>query len=521
MRAHSPRRPYPPVGMGTSVKCLTAHRRHAAPDGGCRVGDTAARCEGGHRCPALAAAPGPVASLRPRRPRDRATAVRRGPRAADHLPARSRRPPTAARRRAVPRSGHAVRHPRPLRDPAAARQRSRAGRARRGPRARCARRRPARCGGCCARTGTSTAARRCATGSSPSWPTSSTSTLRPSAETADAIYDQHRRAAGHRRLPPPRALRAVQDRGAGHHRRPEPTTCPRTPRWPRTRPGRGGSSRRSAPTATWSRAARLAGRGGRARQGRRRRHRRLRRLHARAGGAAALLHRARGRLGRPQPRRRPHRPAGAARGRPDLPVGAGRRRDGRPRPTALRRHLLLEMARMSCDDGLVMTLHPGVRRGHHGPTTRRFGPDTGNDIPIPVEFTDAAAPPAGALRHPPRLPPGAVHPRRDRVLPRARAAGRVLSRGLRRASPWWFLDAPHAIRRFRAAVTETVGFSRTSGFVDDTRAFCSIPARHDMSRRVDAGWLAQLVAEHQLDEDEAARPRSTWSPRSREQVFKL
>ena len=70
--------------------------------------------------------------------------------------------------------------------------------------------------------------------------------------------------------------------------------------------------------------------------------------------------------------------------------------------------------------------------------------------------------------------------------------------------PWWFLDAPDAIRRFRSAVTETVGFSRTSGFVDDTRAFCSIPARHDMSRRLDVGELARLVAEHRLVEDEAA-----------------
>ena len=70
-------------------------------------------------------------------------------------------------------------------------------------------------------------------------------------------------------------------------------------------------------------------------------------------------------------------------------------------------------------------------------------------------------------------------------------------------APWWFLDAPEAVRRFRSAVTETAGFSRTSGFIDDTRAFCSIPARHDMSRRLDAGYLARLVAEHQLDEDEA------------------
>jgi glucuronate isomerase len=70
-------------------------------------------------------------------------------------------------------------------------------------------------------------------------------------------------------------------------------------------------------------------------------------------------------------------------------------------------------------------------------------------------------------------------------------------------APWWFLDAPDAIRRYRAAVTETTGFGSASGFVDDTRAFCSIPARHDMSRRIDAGYLAGLVAEHRLDEDEA------------------
>jgi glucuronate isomerase len=70
-------------------------------------------------------------------------------------------------------------------------------------------------------------------------------------------------------------------------------------------------------------------------------------------------------------------------------------------------------------------------------------------------------------------------------------------------APWWFLDAPEAVRRWRSAVTESAGFAKTSGFIDDTRAFCSIPARHDMSRRLDSGYLAQLVAEHRLDEDEA------------------
>ncbi|TDQ53290.1 glucuronate isomerase [Actinorugispora endophytica] len=169
---------------------------------------------------------------------------------------------------------------------------------------------------------------------------------------------------------------------------------------------------------------------------------------------------------------------------------------------ALRRHMLLEMARMSCEDGLVMTLHPGVRRGHHRPTDARYGPDTGHDIPLRTEFTDA-------LR--PLLERYGTHPGLRLVLftvdetafSRELAPLAGFYPSVYVGAPWWFLDAPEAIRRYRAAVTETVGFSRTSGFIDDTRAFCSIPARHDMSRRLDSGHLAQLVAEHRLDEDEA------------------
>ncbi|MGV0836343.1 glucuronate isomerase [Mycolicibacterium thermoresistibile] len=169
---------------------------------------------------------------------------------------------------------------------------------------------------------------------------------------------------------------------------------------------------------------------------------------------------------------------------------------------ALRRHMLAEMARMSCDDGLAMTLHPAVRRNHHTPTFDRFGADVGADIPIPVEFTDA-------LR--PMLQRYGTHPNFHLVV--FTLDETVWSRELAPLAgfypsvyvgvPWWFLDAPDAIRRFRAAVSETAGFTRTSGFVDDTRAFCSIPARHDLSRRIDAGVLAQLVAEHRLPEDEA------------------
>jgi len=188
--------------------------------------------------------------------------------------------------------------------------------------------------------------------------------------------------------------------------------------------------------------------------------------------------------------------------------------------TAFRRHMLLEMARMSCDDGLVMTLHPGVRRGHHGPTTAAFGADTGNDIPVTIEFTDA-------LR--PLLERYGTHPGFHLVA--FTVDETVFSRELAPLAgfypafyvgvPWWFLDAPHSMRRFRAAVTETAGFSRTSGFIDDTRAFCSIPARHDMSRRIDAGWLAQLVAEHQLDEDEALDTAHRLVSDQPREVFKL
>jgi glucuronate isomerase len=87
--------------------------------------------------------------------------------------------------------------------------------------------------------------------------------------------------------------------------------------------------------------------------------------------------------------------------------------------------------------------------------------------------------------------------------------------------PWWFIDAPEAIRRYRAAITESAGFAKTSGFIDDTRAFCSIPARHDMSRRLDAGYLARLVAEHQLDEDEATETIVDLVVGRPREVFKL
>jgi glucuronate isomerase len=188
--------------------------------------------------------------------------------------------------------------------------------------------------------------------------------------------------------------------------------------------------------------------------------------------------------------------------------------------TALRRHLLWEMARMSAEDGLVMTLHPGVHRDHHAPTAAAFGPDAGADLPRTVEFP-------GALR--PVLDDFGTDPGFQLVLftldettwSREVAPLAGFYPSVYVGAPWWFLDAPDAVRRFRAAVTETAGYAKTSGFVDDTRAFCSVPARHDMARRLDAGHLAQLVAEHRLAEDEAAETLVELTTTAPRRAFRL
>ncbi|MGC9666136.1 glucuronate isomerase [Planosporangium sp. 12N6] len=187
---------------------------------------------------------------------------------------------------------------------------------------------------------------------------------------------------------------------------------------------------------------------------------------------------------------------------------------------AFRRHMMTEMARMSCDDGLVMTLHPGVRRNHHLPTFDRYGPDTGHDIPIRIEFTDALRP----LLNRYGTYPGfhlVVFTVDETVWSRELAPLAGFYPSVYVGSPWWFLDAPAAQRRFREAVSETAGFTRTSGFVDDTRAFCSIPARHDLSRRVDAGVLARLVADHRLPVDEAVQTAVDLVSTQPTKVFKL
>lgn len=161
-------------------------------------------------------------------------------------------------------------------------------------------------------------------------------------------------------------------------------------------------------------------------------------------------------------------------------------------------HMLLEMARMSVDDGLVMTVHPGVFRNHSTDTFNRFGADTGHDIPVTTTYVDPLRPLLEKYGNLPdfHLVLFAVD---ETVYSREIAPLAGFYPSVYVGAPWWFLDAPDAILRFRASVTETAGFYRGSGFIDDTRAFLSIPARHEMARRLDAAFLARLVREGRVD----------------------
>jgi glucuronate isomerase len=189
----------------------------------------------------------------------------------------------------------------------------------------------------------------------------------------------------------------------------------------------------------------------------------------------------------------------------DLSAVFGRAIDGKASPDDQRRfeaHLLMEMARLSTADGLVMQLHPGSLRDHHTRIVDRFGPDKGADIPVATEFTRN-------LR--PLLNEFGAHPNFTLIVftldettysrELAPLAGHYPA--LRLGPPWWFHDSIEGMRRYRAMTTETAGIWNTAGFNDDTRAFCSIPARHDLSRRVDADFLAGQVARHILDLDDA------------------
>lgn len=165
-------------------------------------------------------------------------------------------------------------------------------------------------------------------------------------------------------------------------------------------------------------------------------------------------------------------------------------------------HMLMEMARMSVDDGLVMQLHPGALRDHNERIATRFGPDTGGDIPVATEYTRNLQALLNRFGNDPRLTL-VLFTLDESTYARELAPLAGHYPALRLGPPWWFHDSIEGMQRFRHAVTETAGFYNTAGFNDDTRAFCSIPARHDLNRRVDANFLAGLVARHVLDLDAA------------------
>ncbi|WP_413988822.1 glucuronate isomerase [Labrys okinawensis] len=167
-----------------------------------------------------------------------------------------------------------------------------------------------------------------------------------------------------------------------------------------------------------------------------------------------------------------------------------------------RAQMLTEMARMSLDDGLVMQIHPGSYRNHNPLLFQRFGTDIGADIPVGMDYVRALKPLLDAVGNEPGMTV-ILFTLDETVFSRELAPLAGHYPALKLGPPWWFLDSPEGMRRARELAVETAGFYNTVGFNDDTRAYLSIPARHDMARRVDCSYLARLVADHRLDEDEA------------------
>lgn len=178
---------------------------------------------------------------------------------------------------------------------------------------------------------------------------------------------------------------------------------------------------------------------------------------------------------------------------------------GAPTPAEaelFRAQMLTEMARMSLDDGLVMQIHPGSFRNHNRLLFTRFGRDKGADIPAPTDYVRALKPLLDRFGNDARVSV-IVFTLDETAYSRELAPLAGHYPCLKLGPAWWFHDSPEGMRRFREQTTETAGFYNTVGFNDDTRAFLSIPARHDVARRVDCGFLGRLVAEHRLPIDEA------------------
>lgn len=187
---------------------------------------------------------------------------------------------------------------------------------------------------------------------------------------------------------------------------------------------------------------------------------------------------------------------------------------------AFRGHMLTEMARMSLEDGLVMQIHPGSFRNHSAEVMARHGRDKGFDIPTRTDYVRALKP---------LLDEVGMRPDFTLILfsldetsySRELAPLAGVYPCLRLGPAWWFYDSAEGMRRFRELTTETAGFYNTVGFNDDTRAFCSIPARHDVARRVDCAYLATLVATGRLAEDEAHEVAHDLAYRLAKQAYRL
>jgi glucuronate isomerase len=164
--------------------------------------------------------------------------------------------------------------------------------------------------------------------------------------------------------------------------------------------------------------------------------------------------------------------------------------------------MLVQMARMSIEDGLVMQLHPGSFRNHNQTIFQKFGANTGCDIPLQTEYTRNLMPLLNEFGNDTRLTL-ILFTLDESTCSRELAPLAGHYPALKLGPPWWFLDSLNGMRRYFDQVMETAGIYNTVGFNDDTRAFCSIPARHDVWRRAAAGWVAGLVARHIVDMEDA------------------
>ena len=182
--------------------------------------------------------------------------------------------------------------------------------------------------------------------------------------------------------------------------------------------------------------------------------------------------------------------------------------------------MLTELAGMSVEDGLTMQLHPGSVRNHNLKVYEKFGRDKGADIPSPTEYVRALRPLLSKYGNEPGFTL-ILFTLDESTFARELAPLAGHYPCLRLGPPWWFHDSPEGMMRFRETATETAGFYNTVGFNDDTRALLSIPARHDVARRVDCAFLGRLVAEHRLDEEEAVELIEDLTVRLVRKAYKL